>query len=136
MPEKEEIKIRFRQANKTIDLGFSYLLLDDKWDDIPFSQMIFKARNHYRQDRPLFSKGNCDFTFAFATLNKKDTKGQITRSDRNDQSCLCAKNHSFTRCFYLSPSMRKPHWFRENPNVQSQINRALQDEDTKREVEN
>lgn len=136
MPKKEEIKTRFRQANKSIDSGSSYLLLDDKWDDIPFYQMASKAWNQYRQDRPSLSRGNRDFTFAFATLKKKDTKGQPQRSNRNDPSCLCEKNHSYTRCFYLNPSMRKPYWFRENPTIRSEISRALQDEDTRRRVEN
>lgn len=98
--------------------------------------MIAKSRNYYRQDRPSFPKGNRDFTFAFATMNMKDTRKQVRKTYCNDHSCLCGKNYSFSRCFYLNPSMEKPHWFKENPAIQGQINRALQDEDTKQKVNN
>lgn len=63
-------------------------------------------------------------------------RGQVKKTDRNDHSCLCEKNHSFVRCFHLNPSMQKPHRFKRNPAIRGQINRALQADDTKRKVNN
>lgn len=96
--------------------------------------MVSKARDHYRQDKPFLAKGNRDFTFAFASLNKKDTRGQPKKFERNDHACVCGKKHSFSRCFYLNPSIR-PGWFREVPAVRDQVNKALENDKLKNKVE-
>lgn len=111
MPEKDEIRIRFRQANRNIDSGWSYMLTDDKWRTKNFLDMVAKTREFYREDKPQLSRGNRDFTFAFATLGGRDQNNQNGTSSvqqTNRPDCLCGRNHPLFRCWYLNPNSQSP----------------------------
>lgn len=135
LPEYDEIKKRFQIANKSIDHGWSYLLLDDKWEDREFKEMVARTRDHYREDRPKLGKGNRDFTFAFATLNGKGTQTLPALRSTRSKSCVCGQPHTYNRCWYLNPRARRPKGWQERPEVRARVNEALDDKRVQHEVQ-
>ena len=111
----------------------AHLITLDSKEEKDFHPLIESFRKYVRLHQTQKNKNNNTHS-AFATEQKKEGQGATFNGQKTPPKCLCGSVHWYNDCYYLVPEKRPSNWT-SRPQIQTQIDEAMKDQQLKAKVE-
>ena len=111
----------------------AHLITLDSKEEKDFHPLIESFRKYVRLHQTQKNMNNNTHS-AFATEKKKEGQGATFNGQKTPPKCLCGSVHGYNDCYYLVLEKWPSNWT-SRPQIQTQIDEAMKDQQLKAKVE-
>jgi hypothetical protein len=132
LPESddENVKLQFLEAISAVSHPFAERhadqLDDPRYEQEDFPTLLGRYRSYLTNTEQFKSTTS---SMAFATFRgQNDEASSLTESNTKRNTCICGKNHPYSKCWYIIRS-KQPKWWKPNKEIEAKVSEAIAKDD-------